>query len=176
MARLSVWEDLNGQGKEAAYAQQKDANRETAPYTPHGAEGVGNLVLIGMITGTILLGAFYYYIVNYLDPQMDIDLSSYKLAYTSVVYYTDAQGVDHELERLYDTENREWVSLSQIPKHMQDATVAIEDERFWKHNGVDWKRTFAAVFNLLTGGSERFGASTSHSKSSRTSPVTTSIR
>jgi len=121
---------------------------------------LGTLVLIGMITGTILLGAFYYYIVNYLDPQMDIDLASYKLAYTSVVYYTDAQGVDRELERLYDTENREWVSLSQIPKHMQDATVAIEDERFWQHNGVDWKRTLAAVLNLLTGGSERFGAST----------------
>ena len=39
--------------------------------------------------------------------------------------------------------------------------VSIEDARFWEHNGVDWKRTFAAVFNLMTGGSGgRFGAST----------------
>lgn len=90
-----------------------------------------------------------------------IDLDSYKLAYTSYVYYTDENGEEKLLETLYGDENREWVDLTDIPKYMQDAAVAIEDERFWKHNGVDWKRTFAAVFNLMTGGSGgRFGAST----------------
>lgn len=68
-------------------------------------------------------------------------------------HYTDESGEEKLLETLYGDENREWVDLTDIPKYMQDAAVAIEDERFWKHNGVDWKRTFAAVFNLMTGGS-----------------------
>ncbi len=118
------------------------------------------LALIGIMTGSILAGSFFYYVTGYLNPQMEIDLDSYKLAYTSVVYYYDDEGVEHELERLYATENREWVPLSQIPKHMQDAAVAIEDERFWEHDGVDWKRTIAATLNLFTGGNTNFGGST----------------
>ncbi|NLT58569.1 MAG: hypothetical protein GXX99_06360 [Clostridiales bacterium] len=122
---------------------------------------IGTLFLIGCFTGVIVLGSMLYYIVNYLDPQMNVDLASYKLAYTSFVYYTDRKtGEEKVLETLYDTENREWVDLVNIPKHMQDAAVAIEDERFWKHKGVDWKRTLAAVANLFTGSSSRFGAST----------------
>ena len=122
---------------------------------------LGTLLLICVLSGIIVLGCLYYYVANYLDPQMNVDLDSYKLAYTSYVYYTDENGEEKLLETLYGDENREWVDLTDIPKYMQDAAVAIEDERFWKHNGVDWKRTFAAVFNLMTGGSGgRFGAST----------------
>lgn len=114
---------------------------------------LGTLLLICVLSGIIVLGCLYYYVANYLDPQMNVDLDSYKLAYTSYVYYTDENGEEKLLETLYGDENREWVDLTDIPKYMQDAAVAIEDERFWKHNGVDWKRTFAAVFNLMTGGS-----------------------
>ncbi|MBQ3076613.1 MAG: PBP1A family penicillin-binding protein [Clostridia bacterium] len=122
---------------------------------------IGTLFLIGMLTGLMVLGCMYYYIVNYLDPQMNIDLDSYKLAYTSYVYYYDENGTAQLLESLHGDENREWVDLVEIPQHVQDAAVSIEDERFWEHNGVDWKRTAAAVVNLLTGGSGgRFGAST----------------
>ena len=122
---------------------------------------LGTLFLICFLAGMIVLGSLYYYVVNYLDPQMDIDLDSYKLAYTSYVYYTDKNGVENVLETLYGDENREWADLADIPKYMQEAAVSIEDERFWEHNGVDWKRTLAAVANLLTGGSGgRFGAST----------------
>jgi len=118
-------------------------------------------MLMGCFTGAFVLISLFYYIVNYLDPQMNVDLGSYKLAYTSFVYYTDRQtGEDHLLEMLYHTENREWVDFAHIPQHMKEAAVAIEDERFWKHNGVDWKRTLAATLNLFTGGSTRFGAST----------------
>ena len=37
--------------------------------------------------------------------------------------------------------------------------VAIEDERFYKHHGVDWKRTFGAVANWLVG-DDQYGGST----------------
>lgn len=52
------------------------------------------------------------------------------------------------------------VSYPDVPKHVRDAFVAIEDKRFYRHNGVDWYRTAAAGINYLLGGSHRFGAST----------------
>ena len=54
----------------------------------------------------------------------------------------------------------EYVSYPALPQHLIDAFVAIEDKRFFEHNGVDWYRTAAASLNFLTGGSRRFGAST----------------
>lgn len=53
-----------------------------------------------------------------------------------------------------------YVSYPEIPKHLVDAFVAIEDKRFWEHNGVDWYRTAAASVNLVLRRSSRFGAST----------------
>ena len=41
------------------------------------------------------------------------------------------------LARLY-FENREDVPLDEVPKHIRDAIIAIEDERFYSHNGVDY--------------------------------------
>ena len=53
-----------------------------------------------------------------------------------------------------------YVSYPELPKHLIDAFVAIEDKRFFEHNGVDWYRTAAASFNYLLRGEKRFGAST----------------
>ena len=57
--------------------------------------------------------------------------------------------------------NREYVTLDQIPSHLQDAFVAIEDERFWIHDGIDIQGIFRATFSgLSNGGKFRQGAST----------------
>ncbi|HBB29130.1 MAG TPA: transglycosylase [Clostridiales bacterium] len=58
-------------------------------------------------------------------------------------------------------ENREIVELSKMPKHLQDAFVAIEDKRFDKHFGVDIRRIMGAlVSNLKSGDLAGQGAST----------------
>ena len=49
-------------------------------------------------------------------------------------------------------ENREWVDSDKIPDNLKNAVVAIEDERFYKHHGVDWVRTIGAVKGWLLGG------------------------
>lgn len=57
--------------------------------------------------------------------------------------------------------NREYATLDQIPAHLQDAFVAIEDERFWTHDGIDLRGIFRAIYSALTNGGEfRQGAST----------------
>lgn len=57
--------------------------------------------------------------------------------------------------------NREYATLDNIPIHLQNAFVAIEDERFWTHDGIDLQGIFRATFSGLSNGGEfRQGAST----------------
>ena len=60
--------------------------------------------------------------------------------------------------------NREYVKLDRIPDHMQQAFVAIEDERFYEHNGIDLQSIaragVATVQKLLTGSGSIQGGST----------------
>lgn len=66
-----------------------------------------------------------------------------------------------EIGRVSGLEKREAVTLDQIPKNLQNAYIAIEDERFYTHQGVDLKRTLGAtVTYILHGGSSSYGGST----------------
>lgn len=57
--------------------------------------------------------------------------------------------------------NREYATLDKIPLHLQNAFVAIEDERFWTHDGIDLQGIFRATFSGLSNGGEfHQGAST----------------
>ena len=69
-----------------------------------------------------------------------------------MIYVTDALHIDSvdtaewtEHEKLYSTEIRTRVDFTEIPQIMKDAMVAIEDKRFYEHNGVDWVGTSRAV-------------------------------
>lgn len=63
-----------------------------------------------------------------------------------------------ELARFY-AENRVVVGSEDISQHLKDAVVAIEDERFYEHNGIDPQGLIGAAFNNFTGG-ELAGGST----------------
>jgi penicillin-binding protein 1A len=55
--------------------------------------------------------------------------------------------------------NRTQVSEELIPQHLEDATVAIEDKRFYKHGGVDYARILgAAVHDVRTGSTSQGGS------------------
>ncbi|MCL1800726.1 MAG: transglycosylase domain-containing protein [Promicromonosporaceae bacterium] len=56
-------------------------------------------------------------------------------------------------------QNRLVVPLEEISQHMINAVIAVEDERFFDHNGVDNRSVARAVFNNLQGGGTQ-GAST----------------
>jgi len=58
------------------------------------------------------------------------------------------------------SENRLSVTLDKIAPVMQQAVVAIEDERFLQHNGVDLRSVSRAMFANLSSGSVEEGAST----------------
>lgn len=56
--------------------------------------------------------------------------------------------------------NREYVTIDEIPEHVQNAFIAIEDERFRDHDGIDVRSIFRAAVELLTSGHLQSGAST----------------
>ncbi|MEX0875244.1 MAG: transglycosylase domain-containing protein [Actinomycetota bacterium] len=61
----------------------------------------------------------------------------------------DAEG--NVIANLHGEINRDIVELEQIPLHVRNAVIAIEDERFWDHQGVDLRSiTRAVVSNLRT--------------------------
>ena len=79
------------------------------------------------------------------------------LKLTSFVY--DNKG--NQISAVATDENRVITDYKSIPQNVIDAVVAIEDERFFSHHGVDVKRTAAAVFTyVLNGGDSSFGGST----------------
>lgn len=55
--------------------------------------------------------------------------------------------------------NRMWVPFERIPKHVRNAVVAIEDSRFYQHNGIDLKGIARAfVHNIIPGGGMEGGS------------------
>jgi penicillin-binding protein 1A len=116
---------------------------------------LGTLVLIGATTGAILCCYAAAYVQDVISPQVassNVQLVASSTDLSSVIYYYDDQKQSYEeLQTLYASENRVWVSYEDIPENLVNATIAIEDKRFRSHGGVDWKRTAAAALYMLTG-------------------------
>ena len=56
--------------------------------------------------------------------------------------------------------NRVYVNIENIPDNLINAFIAVEDERFWDHKGIDVRGIFRAFFLGVTGGGFDQGAST----------------
>ena len=85
------------------------------------------------------------------------DLSAEDLALKSIdtIIY-DKDGV--EIANVSGEEKRRTVTLSEMPNYLKDAYIAIEDERFYQHHGVDIKRTLSVTVQfILNGGSASGG-------------------
>lgn len=125
-----------------------------------GAKKIMTRILIGILViclliGSVVLGA----VVGFVDNSMDLIAEEYNLDFTSIIYYKDSDGNWRELERVHRNENREWVDIEKLPKHLPNAFIAIEDERFREHSGVDVKRTIGA-FGQWIMGKDSYGGST----------------
>ena len=78
--------------------------------------------------------------------------------YKSTVY--DADG-NKTAELVAEGTNRTYVKLENIPKQVQEAFIAIEDERFYEHNGIDLQGIVRAGVKFVTSGFKKTqGAST----------------
>ena len=122
------------------------------------------LVLIGVLCGCFCGIAFAMYVHIYINPSAQetaVEISKgLGLNLNSFIYAKESDSDEYTLyETIKGKENREWVDSDKIPDTLKNAVVAIEDERFYKHHGVDWVRTIGAVKGWLLGGTQ-YGGST----------------
>jgi penicillin-binding protein 1A len=79
-----------------------------------------------------------------------------ELSERSVVLRRDGS----KITDLFVDENREPVKLSQVPDAVVNAVIGVEDDRFWKHHGIDLRGTFRALATNVSSGQVRQGGST----------------
>jgi membrane peptidoglycan carboxypeptidase len=112
---------------------------------------VAKWLAIVCLAGLVLLvGAFLvlYNSVDIPDPNKDFE------AETSFVYYADGKSQIGN----FATQNRESISLDDMPDNLQDAVVSAENRSFWTDKGIDPKGIIRAAFSNASGNSTQGGS------------------
>ncbi|HIE90210.1 MAG TPA: penicillin-binding protein 1A, partial [Methylophilaceae bacterium] len=113
------------------------------------------LVLFGLVCGVAVaaLGALSITLIYPTLPSLE-KITDYKPVQPLRIYSADGYLIGE-----FGEERRAFTKIEDIPKQMQAAVMAIEDRRFYKHGGVDFKGVLRAIRNNLLGRSHE-GAST----------------
>lgn len=148
--------------KKKTSAKKSKDSRSTKRLLGRIAAVAGVAVFIACIVLIGIGAGMYSAVANELE---DMNVKNLALNYSSFVYYNDKDGNAQELLQLhYEGERRIWVDSAQISQNLKNAAVSIEDERFYKHNGIDLKRTAGAtvgwVLSKIGIGDASYGGST----------------
>ena len=118
------------------------------------------VAIIIVVCGFVLAGALGDYLQDDIMPNISLELDGVDIDQTSFIYYLDSNGDIQLQQQIYTDTDRQWASLDEIPEDLIHAAVAIEDKRFYEHQGVDWITTMKACANMFFGSSSTFGGST----------------
>lgn len=147
-------------GKKGASQKYAAANSNGAKMTKR-AFVIGFKVVITCMIAVVVLGicagfGVFRGIIESAPDISNVDVSP--SGYSTMIY--DANG--NETTKLVASgANRIYVTIDEIPKDLQHAFVAIEDERFYEHSGIDTKGILRAmVVGVASGGHFSEGAST----------------
>lgn len=132
-----------------------------------GAYSVFKIVMGALLTVLIICGVcavcFVGLLADYLEgeivPQAGVQLEGFDLDEPSYVYYLDDSGNIQVLQQLYADTEKKWADYEEIPEDLIHAAIAIEDHRFYEHQGVDWFTTIKACINMFVGSRSQFGGS-----------------
>lgn len=110
-----------------------------------------SVFLILIMTGTICAVAFVIYVLSFMDTTTDVNLTDYEMSYASYIYTVDKDGTENLVYKAKSSngEQRIPITIEQIPQDVRNAFVYTEDERFYAHDGVDFKRTLGAFVNIF---------------------------
>ncbi len=140
--------------KNAKMTNKRKSNNKSGKHHFFKALTLGTVILLilGIITAGFTLNFVYSTISDTpdIDPRNMYDL----LGNNSFIY--DNEG--NLLEEIEQNEQRVIVEYSEIPKIVRDAFVSIEDERFWSHNGLDFRRIAGAAWSNISSGTQQGGS------------------
>src|SRR5260221_5561479 len=93
----------------------------------------------------VVAGLLIFYLSVIKDLPSPTKLSNNTASYSTQIY--DRNG--KLLYTFYGDRNQTFVSLSRIPKYMQDATIAIEDRDFYNHGAIDFRGIARALYSIV---------------------------
>lgn len=137
--------------KERNLKKKKNKTQHSKPFTVFMSIVLMIAIMVGFAAAGGLIGGY----VALIRSIPDLGLSGIQpRTYTTVVYNNE----NKELSKLHGEENREYITIDKIPENMQNAIMAIEDERFYEHDGVDVRGLLRAAYSTLTGGQVQGGS------------------
>lgn len=119
---------------------------------------VGTVLVILCVCGVVFAGILGDYLQEDIIPNAIVDEEAYSWNLNSYLYYFDSDGNIQKLQDVHADDSREWADYEDIPKNLIHATVAIEDKRFYEHQGVDWITTIKACVGMFFGTSDAGGS------------------
>ena len=115
------------------------------------------VLLILMSIGVVMAGLSGGAILEVMKtaPKIDANIIKYEMSQNSTIVDEDGKEVDSIATKEY----REIVDYDKIPENLKHAFVAVEDERFYKHPGLDPQSIIgSAIENFRAGGIVRGGS------------------
>lgn len=129
-----------------------------------------SVIMIVIITGSIFATALTIYVLNFADTTTAVSLEERTVTSSVTRIFCRNPKYDPEMPNnkqdewilYYGMKSHErkpkWVDIANVPTYTQDAFVYTEDQRFYAHDGVDFKRTLSSIVYTLLG--NRQGGST----------------
>ncbi|SDZ08648.1 PBP1A family penicillin-binding protein [Bacillus sp. 166amftsu] len=109
-----------------------------------------------------LMGGVAVFVVAIVFYKLIVLAGGYMMDEKQLVFHSSSRIVDQqgkEITKLY-VENRDLVSIEQVPKHVQQAFIAVEDARFYDHHGIDYPSVFRALYKDILAREKVEGGST----------------
>ncbi|MZQ76123.1 MAG: penicillin-binding protein [Peptoclostridium sp.] len=132
-----------------------NSNKKLKKKRKFGAKSILSTFIVLFLLLGVTAGGIIFAVLKNTSP---IDPSNIQNMLDDSSFIYDKDG--NLIEKVHSDSFRSVVSIETMPKDLQNAFIAIEDERFYKHHGVDPKRIIGAVIYDLKTMSKAQGAST----------------
>ena len=118
-------------------------------------------LMIVVVCMFVFVGILGDYLQDDILPNaaMENILADYEHEQNSYMYYLDSNGEIQIYQNIYPETSSQWAEYEDIPKNLINAAIAIEDHRFYEHQGVDWVTTIKATARMFFGDSSVGGSS-----------------
>lgn len=114
------------------------------------------IVLIFTLCLAMMAGGFFLWFYSGIGLPKVEEMEDFRTAQTSKIIAADGTIITE----LHGEQNRENIAIDQVSPYLRNAVIAIEDERFYHHKGVDWMAIARAFWTNVVQGEVVQGAST----------------